>query len=181
MILNAKNNNFIFNFPKIFFPESITSKYEKYLNRLPLPFETMKDFVNHSVQSVTFPAFSIPVIEQEINKGDIIYSKGGKLLRNYMEKELSVTFKITEGYLNYFFWMDVMTDFYSYDSAETYKPFVYLRFLDNSGYEFVRYKFDEIIIKGMSTLELSYNSNIPTFNTFTVDFAFNYYKIEKTI
>ena len=42
MILNPKANSFYFNFPKGFFSERVTQKYEKYIKRQPIPFDNVR-------------------------------------------------------------------------------------------------------------------------------------------
>ena len=68
MILNAKNNQFVFRFPKGFIYPEIEEKYNYYLKRLPTPFENILDYVNHTVQSVTFPSVQADQIEQWVGR-----------------------------------------------------------------------------------------------------------------
>ena len=68
MILNSKNNQFIFKLPKGFIYPDIEEKYNFYLKRLPTPFETITDYVNHTIQSVTFPAVNSDEVEQWVGR-----------------------------------------------------------------------------------------------------------------
>jgi len=64
MILNSRNNNFIITIPRNFVYPSIVKKYETYLKRLPLPYDNLSDYLNASIQAMTFPSLSTELVEQ---------------------------------------------------------------------------------------------------------------------
>ncbi|MCK9574561.1 MAG: hypothetical protein WC979_01505 [Candidatus Pacearchaeota archaeon] len=180
MILNAKNNNFRLEIPKEFFYKDVTEKYEFYLNRLPVPYDNIPDFVNASIQGVSFPAAAGPTVDQTSFEDPIKWRGRGKLER-WLTREFSITFKLYEGYINYWIMFEQLQKFYSYDQTNYMLNDFVLQFLDNTGFELIAFKFEKIIFTGISALDLSFSSNTPEFKTFTCDFAYNYPHIIKRL
>ena len=75
MLLNPKSNSFYFNFPRGFFSERVTDKYEDYIKKQPIPFNDVAQYVNSTIQSVGFPGLSIDSVEQVRNLGKKIAYK----------------------------------------------------------------------------------------------------------
>ena len=180
MILNAKNNNFIVRFTKGFFYPSIVKKYETYLKRLPMPYENLHDYMTASIQSVTFPALTAEPVEQILYE-DNYTSKGGFRLERYLERTFNITFKLYEGYINYWVMFDTFRAFYDLDNKDKFLPNVTLSFLDQTGFEFIAVDLKQIIVTNISELELSYSSNVAEFKTFNMNFKYNYIDIKKRL
>lgn len=100
MILNARNNQFVFRLPKGFLSQQLEEKYSFYLKRLPTPFGSMLDYLNHTIQSVTFPQVSADEVEQTLDKRPQYWRQSWDLER-VITKEFTVTFKTADGFLNY--------------------------------------------------------------------------------
>jgi hypothetical protein len=77
MILNALNNQFVVQFPKNFFYPEIHTRWTPIVKRLKLPYESIEDFINASVQNITFPSVELPMVEQTQRQYQIAY-RGGK-------------------------------------------------------------------------------------------------------
>jgi len=180
MILNAKNNNFRLEFPKQFFYDEVIDKYKFYLKRLPMPYDNIRDFINASIQGVSFPAASGPMVDQTLYDDPVKWRGRGSLER-WIDREFSVTFKLYEGYINYWIMFEQLQKFYSYDQRNYMMDDLVLSFLDNSGFEIIAFKFMKIVYHGISSLDLSFSSNVPEFQTFTCDFVFNYMDIIKRL
>ncbi|HRW21753.1 MAG TPA: hypothetical protein P5509_07265 [Bacteroidales bacterium] len=180
MILNAKNNNFRIEFPSEFFYPEVVDKYNFYLKRLPIPYTNMRDFVNASIQGVTFPAASGPIVDQTLYEDPVKWKGRGKLER-WISREFSVTFKLYEGYINYWIMFEQLQKFYAYDQPNYMLGDLVLSFLDNSGFEIIAFKFIKVVYQGISSLDLSFSSNVPDFKTFQCDFVFNYMDIIKRL
>lgn len=178
MILSAKNNNFIVRFNKGFFYESIVNKYETYIKRLPIPYENLHDYMTAGIQAMTFPALTAEPVEQ-ILYDDNYTSKGGLRLERYLNREFNITFKLYEGYINYWVMFDMFRAFYDLDNKEAFLPDVTLSFLDQTGFEFVAVEFHQVLMTNISELELNYSSNTAEFKTFNMNFKYNYIKIKK--
>jgi hypothetical protein len=180
MILTAKNNNFIVRFNRGFFYPSITKKYESYIKRLPIPYETVHDYMTASIQACTFPALSAEPVEQTLYEDPVSW-KGGKRLETYLSREFNLTFKLYEGYINYWILYDTFRAFYDFDNKEEFLSDVTLSFLDQTGFEFIGVEFHQILITSLSELELNYSSNTAEFKTFNANFKYNYIKVKKRL
>jgi hypothetical protein len=178
MILSAKNNNFIVRFNKGFFYQSVVDKYETYIKRLPIPYETIHDYMTAGIQAMTFPALTAEPVEQILYE-DNYTSKGGLRLERYLNREFNITFKLYEGYINYWVMFDMFRAFYDLDNKEAFLPDVTLSFLDQTGFEFVAVEFHQVLMTNISELELNYSSNTAEFKTFNMNFKYNYIHIKK--
>jgi hypothetical protein len=180
MILNSKNNNFIIRFARGWVYEEIMAKYSPYLNRLPIPYETVQDYLESTIQSITFPSVAAEPVEQVLYE-DPVKWKGAKKLLRYMDKKITVNFKLTEGYINYWIMYDLFNQYYSLDQENPFLNNVYITFLDHIGFEFVRVQLEQIVFLSISDLELNYSSTTAEFKTFSTEFSFNYLKISNNI
>ena len=180
MILNARNNNFIVRFNKGFFYPSIVKKYETYLKRLPMPYENLHDYMTASIQAMTFPPLTAEPVEQILNT-DNYSSKGGLRLERYLDRNITLTFKLYEGYINYWVMFDMFRAFYDLDNKDEYLTDINLTFLDHTGFEFITIDFNQIVLTGLSELELNYSSSTAEFRNFTATFKYNYIKIQKRL
>jgi len=180
MILNSKNNNFLVRFPKNFFYPSIVDKYTTYLKRLPLPYDNIADYMSASIQSITFPALTAETVEQTLYE-EPVTAKGGKRFERYLDREITMSLKSYEGWINYWIFFDQMFAYYDLDNKDKYLPDLTLSFLDHTGFEFVSINFQQIVMTGMSELELNYASNTAEFRNFNVTFKYNYLKILKRL
>jgi hypothetical protein len=180
MILNSRNNNFVIRFPHNFFYPSIVEKYSTYLKRLPIPYENVADYMSASIQSVTFPALSTETVEQTLYE-EPITAKGGKRIERYLDRKFTISLKSYEGWINYWIFFDQMFAYYELDNKEKYLPELTLSFLDQTGFEFIAINFQQIVMTGISELELNYASNTAEFRNFSVDFTYNYIRIMKRL
>lgn len=176
MILTSRNNNFIVTFNQGFFYPSVVKKYDTYIKKLPIPYQTLHDFMTASIQAITFPSLTAPAVEQVLYE-DPYTSKGGKRLETYLERKLTITFKLYEGYVNYWAMFDQFVAYYQLNNREAFMPDIAITFLDQTGFEFVTVQFHQIVILSISELELNYSSNTAEFKTFTMDFNYNYIRM----
>jgi len=180
MIRNAKNNNFRIEFPREFFFDEVVKKYEFYIKRLPVPYTTIRDFINASIQGVTFPAASGPIVDQTLYDDPIKWRGRGNLER-WISREFSITFKLYEGYINYWIMFEQLQQFYSYKQPNYMIGDIVLSFLDNTGFELIAFNCQNVVYQGISSLDLSFSSNVPDFKTFQCDFVFNYMDVKKRL
>lgn len=180
MILTSKNNNFIVRFNRGFFYPSIVERYETYLKRLPIPYENLHDYMTASIQACTFPALTAETVEQILYE-DNYTSKGGLRLERYLSRDFSLTFKLYEGYINYWVMFDMFRAFYDLDNKEKFLPDVTISFLDQTGFEFIAVELHQVLMTSISELELNYSSNTAEFKNFTMNFKYNIIKIAKRL
>lgn len=180
MILNSRNNNYIISFPRNFLYPTVQKRYAPLLKRLPIPYDSVTDYLNASIQSLTFPGISTENVEQVLYE-DRVQWKGGFRLGKQIEKDFSMTFKSYEAYINYWMMFDQFQEFLAYDNENEFLPNLTLSFLDQDGFELVVFEFKQLTMKGISELELNFSSNTADFNNFTCDFHYNYFEIKRRL
>jgi hypothetical protein len=181
MLLNSLNNQFVIRFPTNFFYPEIREKWNPVVKRLKLPYENLEDFMNSSVQSLNFPAIDLPIQEQPQQQFRIGY-RPGKELEPLFDKNLTLTFKLSEGFITYWILFEQIELFIQV--YEVKKPFwdpMYVSFLDHHGFELVAFSFEKIIPTSMSQFDISYATTAAEFNTFTMNLRYNRFKIKRRI
>lgn len=177
MILNAKNNQFVFRLPKGFLDQELQDKYSFYLKRLPTPFDSIEDYLNHTIQSVTFPQVSADEVEQTLDKRPQYWRQSFDLER-IIPKEFTVNFKTADGYLNYWVLFEQFQRYlHEQNNTKEYFPDMNLMFLDRDGYQLVTVTFRQPLMKAIDSVEMSYASTAFEFRTFGVTFKYNLFEI----
>jgi hypothetical protein len=180
MILNSLNNQFVVQFPPGFFYPSVVEKWTPVVNRMKLPYESLEDFINSCVQSITFPSVELPPVEQGQGQYKIQY-RPGKNLEALVEKNLTVTFKLSEGFISYWILFEQIEKFLDYQNTAPFWPPMYVSFLDHKGFELVAFSFEKIIPLNLGQFEISYAQTAAEFNTFTMLLRYNRWHIDRRI
>jgi len=172
MLLNSTYNNFLFYFPKGFFPRSVEERYLPFFKRLPVPFTNLTDFMSWTVQSVSWPSMNLEITQQDKRLTTAKY-KGGFSATEYSSKELTVTLKTVEGFLNYWVMHDTLEEYWKLDNPEEvlYVPDLSVHTLDQYGRMMFTVNYREVVMSALSEMELSYASNVPEYKSFTATFS----------
>ena len=125
--------------------------------------------MSYTVQSVSWPAIDAQIAEQDLGNDYRVF-KGGFDAQKYLNKEIIITFRTVEGYLNYFVMLDAWEQYWKLESEDTFVPNFTLRLLDNYGFQIMSVNYYNIVYKTLSELEISYASNVPEFRTFSCTF-----------
>jgi hypothetical protein len=201
MILNSRQNGFFVTFPPTFFNKKVQAKYEKYYRSLLLPYRNLSDFMSSTVQSIDFPGFSheLPVQTRVLGKRQEVQTS--KPIADIYKREIKITFKLTDSYLNYFIFMDNALNYLdpsnianeSLDNSELGSVFdqeavrndnhpyfdpIRLTLLNNEGYAVSSIIYNRPMLKAMSDLNLSYSSVSPKFVVFSATFQYYNFDIE---
>lgn len=179
-ILNAKSNMFTVWFPPNFFYPSIIEKWGPVVKRLKLPHQTVEDFFNASIQSITMPAVDLNAVTQQQSQFEIAY-KGGKELEPVFNKTLDVVFKLSEGFITYWIIFEQIEEYLKYQEDKVFWPSMYVSFLDMHGFELVAFEFNKIVPTGLSQFDVSYSTTAADFNTFTLGLRYNRFNIKRRI
>ena len=180
MILNALNNNFVIWFPQNFFYPEVEQKWAPVVKRLKLPYETLEDFINASIQKISFPNINLANPTQQQIQYAIKY-RTGKEVEAAFNKEMTVTFKLAEGFISYWMLFEQIELFLFYKDTQPFWPPLYVSFLDHHGFELVAFSFEKIIPEGLSELDISYATTAADFNTFNIQLRFNRFNIDRRI
>jgi hypothetical protein len=178
MLLNARQNGFILSFPPDFFADEIKEKYKKYYQSLILPYDTIGEFMSSTIQSIDFPGWEMDPATQTRLFGKKQEYKNAVQVVDTFTRQFSITFKLTDAYLNYFIFLENSLKFLDFkNKQQTFSP-IRLSLLDNEGYLVCSIIFKEPILKKQEGFKLSYSSATPDFKTFTVNFAYFDFDIE---
>lgn len=180
MILNSLNNQFIILFPNKFFYPEIVKKWSPIVKRLKLPYETTEDFLNASIQNVNFPGINLPNVVQPQGQFNITY-RGGKELEPVLEKDLTITFKLTEGFISYWMLYEQIERYREYAPTVPFWPPMYMSFLDHRGFELIVFTYEKIVPVSLSQLDISYAKTAAEFNTFSLGLKYNRYTVKSRI
>lgn len=179
MLLNSRQNGFIFHFPPDYFAPEVKEKYKKYYQSLILPYDTINDFMSSTVQSIDFPGWQMdPVVQTRIFGKKQEYKNATQVV-DLFTREFSITFKLTDAYLNYFIFLENSLKYLDFSNREqpTFSP-MRLSLLDNEGYLVSSIIFNRPVLKSQDGFKLSYSSATPDFRTFTAKFAYFDFDIE---
>ena len=180
MILNSKNSNFVLLLPKGFIYEDIDKRYNRFLSRLPKTYETVIDYLNVSAQSMSFTGVTAENVQQEFQHRLQQWKSGHDFDRQFT-REFSITFKLNEGFINYWIMFEQFRRYLEFKQENEFLKDVRVSFIDRHGYELITFEFLQITMTGISEVSLDFSSNTPDFNTFICDFTFNDFKITHRI
>ena len=182
MILNARQNGFIFTFPKGFILPEVVEKYEKYINRMPIPYDTVDTFINSTIQQVNFPTLRTIDSVEQIRPGGFRQSyKSSTTLQNLIKRDFTVTFKLGEGFIIYWVLYENIIKFLDFQNPNEYLPDFRLLLLDNDGIVMASVLLQQPIYTSLSEIQLNYASTTPQFSTFSIGFKCNYVNVKLEI
>ena len=186
--LSPRYDLFRFELSKTFLPNEVSSKYEKLFIINPGVIKTPIDYLNESIQGITFPGISDILIQQQQHstnsimrtskrsniepKIDITYTSSANPL-DKIDKQFKITFRMNQGLYNYF--MLYETIFYRICKPTKYKPddVMILEILNDYGTIVSRVKFYDVYIDGIEGLDFNYSKLERESGTFDVTFKFN--------
>jgi hypothetical protein len=197
MILNARQNGFMVQLPADFFNDEVQKKYEKYYRSLLLPYNNLDDFMVSTIQGINFPGFKSTLLTQVNPLGKIQERQSAKPIEDQFERSLTLTFKLSDAFLNYFIFLDNALNYLSplnvtkenmqnslgvaqskavvNSNHPFFKP-IRLTLLNNEGYAVASIVLNRPMLTSLSEMKLSYSSNTPQFQTFTA--TFQYYNFD---
>lgn len=200
MILNARQNGFFVSFPPDFFNQAVQEKYSKYYRSLLLPYKSLPDFMASTVQTVNFPGFASALQTQTRPLGKTQELQSSKPIADQFTRELRVSFKLTDAYLNYFIFLDNALNYLEPANvnpdntknslgqalsvpatSNVNHPFfqpLRLTLLNNEGYAISSIIFNRPMLKSLSEMNLSYSSITPQFTSFTATFQYYNFDLE---
>ena len=177
MLLNPLSQNFVIWLPANFFYNEVVKLWTPVFKRMFLPYLTVEDMFNSQISNLSFPSISsTPVTQQSQNYQ--LTKRSGRQLDQDMDKNLSLTIKLSESYMTYFIARQQMELYLKYgDQRELYFPPINVTILDEGGFENITYSYYQLTPVSLSDFDLSYAAKPGTFNTFTWGFRYNYFDI----
>ncbi len=183
--LNPRFDTFRFAFPKELIPDEIyekwynlLNKYDKNVIREPI------DIINESIQGIELKGLGDSTVEQAQNyrnphinriepSSNVVY-RSSKNPVSLIPNELTVTFRHTQGFYNYFLLFE--TWFYHYakeNRTDGFTPFLTLEIVDEMGEVVNHITFSYPVFDSIDALNLSYDKIERSFTTFTCTFKYS--------
>lgn len=187
--LKSRKDAFRLILPNEFIPKEIDEKYTKVLADSHSFIVKPIDFINESIQSVAVFGFNDMTMNQEQlryyqnSKSSMPLGNASFNYRSFtnpeqlLDKTLTLTFRHTLGYLNYFILMETAFKQYHRDTDYDSLPDAFfLDMLNENGAIYARVKLSNPMIDGMDMLNLTYSSPVAESDTFNVIFKYTDYE-----
>lgn len=188
--LSPRYDQFKFAFPKDFLDEEITLKYDQIINKLPGVITNSIDYLNESIQGISFPGISDILTEQQQhgynsnpytnNTGKLnIEPQRTNIYRSTINplmsinRELTVTFRYNQGLYNYFMLYESILKQHDKTYDYTSNSSFVLELLGEKGKVISKIKFTDILMDSIEGLEFNYSKVEREAGTFNVTFKFN--------
>ena len=178
MILNSRANSFYFVFPKGFFPPAVQDKYFQYIKSQSIPYDTLTQYMNSTIQSISFPSLQSTTVTQTRPLGKTITYQSATPIQNMFTQGISITFRTAEGFINYFIMLETVLEHLNFKNPDLFTENLLLQTLDNSGNVIATAQYKGVTIASLSELTLNYTQNAPTSTSFTLGLNYNYLGID---
>jgi len=178
MILTQRQHTFLILFPKTFFSDALKENFKFYREQLKLPYENIDDYLSSTIQSVDFPGWNMKKATQVRKLGARQDFKNATPVKDLMDRNFSIQFKLSDGFLNYFMFYNNAIEYLDFRNKKMYFDDFKFLLLNNEGYMIGTIDFRQLILTGMSKVKLDYSNMERGNNIFTADFNFNDWDIE---
>lgn len=173
---NLQQNFTIWWGPNFFYPE-VNERWLPIIRRQMYPWVSVSDYMLAQIQSFSLPSISMKSVTQQGGRY-VINKRSGNNLEEAMEKTLTITFKLTEGYTSYFIMRQQLDLYYQIIKTKPlYMSPINVELLDDSGHAIITYEQEQITPTNLSELNLSYAAKLGSYNTFTLECSYNYFNI----
>jgi hypothetical protein len=134
--------------------------------------------MSSTVQQIDFPAWNMELAQQTRMLGKKQEYKSSKPLKELFTREITLTMKISDAYLNYFIFLENALEFLDFSNKQQTLAPLRLMLLNNEGYSVSSIVFNNPILKSQNGIKLSYSSVTPEFSTFEIKFQYYDFKLE---
>ena len=173
---NLQQNFTVWWGPNFFYPE-VTDRWLPVIRRQMYPWLSVSDYMLAQIQSFSLPAVNMKNVTQQGGRYQLT-KRSGNTLDEAMDKSLTITFKLTEGYTSYFIMRQQLDLYYQIIKTKPlYMSPINIDLLDDSGHAIITYEQEQVTPIGMSELQLSYASKLGSYTTFTLECKYNYFSI----
>jgi len=188
-MINPVLSNFRIEFGESFFPEFLTSKYDKFLFYKNYPFKSLKDYFYETIQEMSIPginlntisAIGVPNLGKNFSKVNMPPSTinrhypGTSPINEIVDSvTLNITFRNT--LLNWMYCYEVLYSYFARD-RKTDEFYIQLILKDSAELDMVKFTLSDCFISTMPGLEFSYLQSFSESKTFDVSFTFNRFEV----
>ena len=190
--LSPRYDQFRFCFPKDFIPKDLEAKYSALLNQDANVLRSPIDYLNESIQGITFPGVESILAQQTQHSTNPVQRRNSPGLGrinvepavdiNYknptnplslIKREFTVTFRFNQGLYNYFLLYEILFYLMCKDINEPCAEVFFIDILNEEGVPVSRIKFADVFMDSIEGLEFSFNKVERETGTFNVTFHFN--------
>lgn len=177
MLLNRLSQQFCIYFDINTFYPGVEKVWLPLLKKMSLPYMSIEDFMNSQIQTFNFSGFTSTNPTQQIGLYQVS-KRPGKQMDQLMDKTFSITFKLTESYITYFIMRQQYDMFLKLiEVQDLYFAPITISLIDDAGFETISYTYHQITPTSLTDLDLSYAASIGTYNSFSMNFTYNYFDI----
>ena len=177
MILSTINNQFIYNFPLDFVPAELEELYMPLLKNQRKPFGSVLDYLNSTIQDITFPGITYPTAKQIIKRGKEILWKGDQNIYDLFDKTGTITLLNVDSNLNYMIILHCLNHHYL-NVNNTYDQNLIMTMVDQNRKALYFFQYRSLIFTTLDGNKFAYNDQQIQTKTFTVSFVSNYFDME---
>lgn len=178
MNLNTLNNQFYFQLPLDFIPADYDERYMKMLSANRKLYSSVIDYLNSSIQSISFPSIKFPLVSNpQVLKRKMIKWKSVGNIYDMFDDSITVTFANVDSNLNYIMMLDCLMNHYLNVEQPYDKPLI-ITVIDRNRKALYHIQFRDVIWTGMSENQFAFNDQVLQNKTFTATFAYNFIDFE---
>ena len=172
------NNQFHFSMPLDFIPTGTDERYMKLLGAKRKLHSSVLDYLNSTIQSVSFPSINFPVVNnpQKLHTKTIKWKTVGNIY-DLFDDTITVTFLNVESNINYVIMMDILMNHYL-NTDRPYDDSLIITILDENRKALYHIQFRDVIWTGMSDNTFGFNDQTMQNKTFTASFTYNFIDFE---
>lgn len=161
--------------PKTFFGEKVRTVFNPYLKNFDIPHEDMADYINSTIISAKIPGIADPGSEEQIHeKGMTRQFKGSLPVLQNISKELTLSFKLKDGFLNWYIMYFNFLDYLDHKNQKLWLGDMHCQLMDFDSNIMSEIIYKEVRITRISDLDLSQADNGVNSTNFDVDFYFTH-------
>lgn len=181
MRLSSLHSSFVFNLPSMFVKPEVNESYMPLLQSMHVQYDSVIDYLNSTIKSVTYPGLSYTPVTQTRQHGKIFYIKPAKNVFDLVTtNEISVVFRSVDSDINYWMMVDLFSKHYIDTNNMYIDPFK-LSCVDMFRNEIYSIVLHDVLFTSISDNPFEYNNYKMTDKEFTAVFNFNYIDIEYTL
>jgi len=178
MNLGTINNQFHINLPVDFVPEELEDRYIKYLKGKNKIYTTVKDYLDSSCKSITYPGIEFPTVsnEQNLKRKNLKWKTVGNVY-DLFDDEITITMNDVDSKMNYLILQDILTNHYL-NTSDAYDQNILLTVIDENRKALYHIQYRNVIWTGISSNTFSFSEQTIESKTFDIKFKYNYIDIK---
>jgi hypothetical protein len=168
------NNQFNFTLPDNFVPDELEERYLELLGSKRKLYVRVIDYINSSIQSISFPAINFPTVSnpQNLKRKKIKWKTVGNIYDLY-DETITITFLNVDANINYMIMHDILTNHYL-NVDDAYDQNILITAVDQNRDAIYHISFRDVIWTSLSDNTFAYNDQTVQNKTFTATFVYNF-------